>query len=92
MWQNTDQNNSKCGYFLRNGSAVGDDEYNNSKILYTLLKMRDLSNLNDLHNTQDVILFCEIVENRFQDMFDKRTYNPKKRNSANKLRGCIQHD
>ena len=57
MWQNTDQNNSKCGYFLRNGSAVGDDEYNNSKILYTLLKMRDLSNLNDLHNTQDVIDF-----------------------------------
>ena len=32
------------------------------------------------------------MENRFQDMFDKRTYNPKKRNSASKLRGCIQHE
>ena len=38
------------------GSTVGDDEYNNSKILYRLLKMRDVSNLNDLYNAQDVIL------------------------------------
>ena len=51
------------------GSAVGDDEYNNSKILYTLLKMRDLPGLNDLYIAQDVILLCEIMENRF-DIID----------------------
>ena len=38
------------------GSAVGDNEYKISKIFYTLLKMRDLSDLNNLHNAQDVIL------------------------------------
>ena len=30
--------------------VVGDEEYNNSKAFYTLLKMRDLSDLNDLFN------------------------------------------
>ena len=29
----------------------------NSKLLYTLLKMQEMSNLNNLHNAQDVILF-----------------------------------
>ena len=38
------------------GSAVADDEYNSSKILYTLLEMRDLSDLNYLYNAQDAIL------------------------------------
>ena len=38
------------------GKAVSDDEYENSKKLYTLLKMKDLSDLNDFYNTQDVIL------------------------------------
>ena len=30
------------------------------------------------------------MENRFQDMFDKMTYNPRKCNSASKLNSCIQ--
>ena len=74
------------------GTAVGDDEYNNSKILYMLSKMRDLSDLNDLYNAQDVILLGEIMENRFQDMYDKTMYNPRKFNSASKLSGCIQRE
>ena len=28
--------------------------------------MRNLGDLNDLYNAQDVILLCEITENRFQ--------------------------
>ena len=38
-------------YSTLKGTAVGDDGYNNSQIFYTLLKMRDLSDLNDLYNT-----------------------------------------
>ena len=46
-------------------SAVNDDDYENSKYLYQTLKMRNLGDLDDLYNAQDVILLCEIIENRF---------------------------
>ena len=52
--------------------------------------MRDLSDLNDLYNGQDVILLLEIMENRFQAMYEKSMYNPRKCNSASKLSGYIQ--
>ena len=54
--------------------------------------MRDLSDLNDLYNAQDVILLLEIIENRFQAMYDKTMYNPRKGNSASKLSSCIQRE
>ena len=57
------------------GTAACDDEYNNSQMLYMLLKMRDLSDLNYLYNAQNVILLCEIMENRFQAMYNKTMYN-----------------
>ena len=77
-------------YSTLKGTAVGDDEYNNFKILHILLKMSDLSDLNDLYNAQDVILLCEILENRFQAMYNKTLYNPRKCNSVRKLGSCIQ--
>ena len=36
--------------------AVDDESYKNSKFLYKTLKMRNFGDLNDLYNTQDVIL------------------------------------
>ena len=54
--------------------------------------MRDLSDLNDLSNAQDVIILIEIIENRFQTMQDKTGYNPRIINSASKLSGCIQRE
>ena len=41
---------------------------------------------------QDVILLCEIIENRFQQMYEKFGYNPRKCNSASTLSGCVQRD
>ena len=35
---------------------VDDESYKNSKNLYILLKMRNLSDLNDLYKVQDVII------------------------------------
>ena len=54
--------------------------------------MRNLSDMNDLYNAQDVILMCEIIENRFEDMYQKRLCNPRKCNSASSLSSCIQRD
>ena len=38
------------------GKNVDNECYKNVKQLYVLLKMRDLSDLNDLYNAQDVII------------------------------------
>ena len=54
--------------------------------------MRNLGDMNDLYNVQDVILLCEIIENRFQQMQEKFGYNPRKYNSASTLSGCVQRD
>ena len=54
--------------------------------------MRNLGDMNDLYNTQDVILLCEIIENRFQLMHDRYSFNPRKCNSASSLSGSIERD
>ena len=71
---------------------VDDQTYENSKFLYTKLKMRHLGDLNDLYNFQDVALLCEILENRFQLMHDRYGFNPRKCNSASTLSGCIERE
>ena len=54
--------------------------------------MRNLGNLNDLHNTQDVILLTEIIESRLQSMQDMYGFNPRKCNSASSMSGCIERE
>ena len=73
-------------------SKVSVAEYENAKYLFQTLKMRTLGDMNDLYNAQDVILLCEIIENRFQQMQEKFGCNPRKCNSASTLSGCVQRD
>ena len=54
--------------------------------------MRNLGDMNDLYNTQDVILWCKIIENRFQLMHDRYGFIPRKCNSASSLSGSIDRD
>ena len=54
--------------------------------------MRNLSDLNNLYNVQDVILLMVIIENRSQEMQKETGYNPRKINLASKLSGCIQRE
>ena len=54
--------------------------------------MRNLGDMNNLCNIQDVILLCEIIENRFQLMHDRYDFNPRKCNSASFLSGSIERD
>ena len=42
-------------------SNVSVSEYENVKYLFKTLKMRNLGDMNDLYNVQDVILLCEII-------------------------------
>ena len=54
--------------------------------------MRNLGDLNDLHNTQDVILLTEIIESRFQEMQNTYGFNPRKLNSASSMSGCTERE
>ena len=54
--------------------------------------MRNLSDLNDLYNVQEVILLMVIKENRFQEMQNETRYSPRKINSASKLSSYIQRE
>ena len=47
------------------GQGVNDDDYENSKKLFILLKIWNLSDLKYLYNAQDIILLLEIIEKRF---------------------------
>ena len=73
-------------------STVNNEDYENSKYLYETLKMRNLGNLNDLYNTQDVILLTEIIESRFQAMHDAYGFNTRKCNSASSMSRCIERE
>ena len=68
------------------------EEYENVKFLYKKLQMRNLGDMNDLYNVQDVIILCEITENRFEQMYQKFGFNPRKCNSASTSSGCIQRE
>ena len=74
------------------GRAVSDKDFKQSKYLFQTLKMRNLSDMNDLYNFQHVALLCEIVENRFQLMQNEYGYNPRKCNSASTLSSCIERE
>ena len=74
------------------GCNITSEIYENMKYLYTILKMRNLGDMNDLYNMQDVILLCEIIENRFEKMHKKFGFNPRKCNSASTLSGCVQQN
>ena len=73
-------------------SAVNDEDYETSKYLYQTLTMRNLGDLNDLHNTEDAILLTEIIESRFQAMQNTYGFNPRKCNSASSMSGCIERE
>ena len=72
--------------------SVADEDYESSLYLCKTSKMRNLGDMNDLFNTQDVILLCEITENRFQFMHDRYGFNPRMCNSASSLSGSIKRD
>ena len=54
--------------------------------------MRNLVDLNDLYNTQDVILLTKIIESQFQAMQNTYGFNPTKCNSASSMGGCIKRE
>ena len=62
-----------------------DKEFENSKLLFSTLKMRNLSDMNDLCNFQDSFFLSEIIKNHFETMHDMYGFNPRWYNLASSL-------
>ena len=62
---------------LRN-SVISEGDYASVKKFYTLMKMRNLGNLNTLYNFQDMIILCEILKSRAGFRNEKFKFNPRK--------------
>ena len=45
-------------------NVISDEEYQNVKKFYKLLKMSNLGELNKIYNFQDTIILCELFEHR----------------------------
>ena len=54
--------------------------------------MRNLGDMNDLCNAQDVILLSQIIENCFQVMNDTYGFNPRKCNSVSSMSGYSERE
>ena len=79
-------------YSSLKNSTISDQEYEDVKKLFCLMKMQDLSDLNALYNFQNTIILGEIFENRAKNMLQKFKFNPRKSSSASTLSGAIHRD
>ena len=64
----------------------------NLKFLYLTLKMRNLSDQNDLYSFQDICLLRKIVENWSETIHKICRFIARKFNSASAFSGCIKKE
>ena len=51
-------------YSSMKDSTISGQDYENVKKFYTVLKLKNLGELNDIYNFQDTIILCEIIKQR----------------------------
>ena len=55
-------------YSLLRNEIISDEDYENVKIFWQIMRLKKLSTLNDIYNFQDTIILREISENRAKEM------------------------
>ena len=65
------------------------DEYEKVKKIYTILKLSNLGELNQINNFQDTIILCKIFEQQLGLLQKIFKYNPRKCNSASIFSGYV---
>ena len=73
-------------------SVLSKEEYENVKKFYNLMKLSNLGELSQIYNFQDVIILCEIFEQRADLFKEKFKFNPRKCNSATSFSGCVHRN
>ena len=69
---------------------ITEEEYENVKKFFTVLRLKPLGDLNRVYNFQDTAILCEIFEQRCLLLQKLFKFNPRKCNSASSFSGCVQ--
>ena len=69
---------------------ISQKELEGCKKLCKMLKMRNLSDFNDIYNIQDVIILAVILEYRWQKIKENTGFDPRRFTSASTLSGTIE--
>ena len=73
-------------------SIMTSEKYNNVKKFYQTLKLKNMGELNNIYNFQDIIILCEIFEQRSEHLQEIFKFNPKKCNSVSSFSGYVYRD
>ena len=68
---------------------ISEEEYENVKKFFKILRLKTLGDLNRIYNFQDTAILCEIFEQRSTLLQKLFKYNAKKCNSASSFSGCV---
>ena len=68
---------------------ISEEEYENVKKFFMILRLKSLGDLNRIYNFQDTAILCEIFEQRSTLLQKLFKYNAKKCNSASSFSGCV---
>ena len=89
-----------CGDFFNKESFkstfteknISQEEYEDVKKIFKILKLETLGDLNRISNTQDTLILCEIFEQRSQLLQELFKLNPRKCNSASAFSGYVHRN
>ena len=69
---------------------ISEEEYQNVKRLFNVLRLKTLGDLNRIYNFQDTAILCEIFEERATLLQKLFKFDARKCNSAGSFSGCVQ--
>ena len=79
-------------YSVLKEKRISDQDYEDVKKLFKLLRLETLGDMNKIYNIQDTLILCEIFEQRSILLEKLFKFNPRKCNSASSFSGCVQRN
>ena len=71
---------------------ISDEEHENVKNLFKLLRLKTLGDMNRIYNFQNTLILCEIFEKRASFLKKLFKFNPRKCNSASSFSGTVHRN
>ena len=71
---------------------ISDEEYQNVKKFFMLLRLKTLGDMKRIYNFQDTLILCEIFEQRASFLEKLFSFNPRKSNSASSFSGTVHRN
>ena len=76
----------------RKEKDISDQDYEDVKKLFKLLRLETLGDMYTIYNIQDTLILCEIFEQRSILLEKLFKFNLRKCNSASSFSGCVQRN